>query len=117
MDDLDDARRRRRAAADHLLTSVEDQLAALEGLAVALRQARAARSRVRERVEDAGGHEADTLFGSWLDSDDRISDQLEHLVKVARASADATRAHIASTELLLFEMDPGPDDPRASSPS
>lgn len=112
MNDRDDAQRERLAAADRLLASVDARTRALEDLATELRRGRRARAAVRERVEDAGGHEADTLFGTWLDSDDRIADRLEHLIALQRETADSLREHIAATELLLFELDPGSDDPR-----
>lgn len=115
MSDRDDVRRERRAAADRLLESIEGRTRALEDLAAELRRGRVARAKVRERVEDAGGHEADTLFGTWLDSDDRISDRLDHLIVLQRESAEALRAHIAATELLLFELEPGRDDPRGDA--
>jgi hypothetical protein len=113
--DPNQARRERLAAADHLLETLDERGQALEELASELRRGRQARARVRDRVEDFGGHEADTLFGTWLDSDDRIADRLEHLIELQRSSAEATRAHIAATELLLFELDPARDDPRADA--
>lgn len=112
MADLDDARRQRRAAADRLLDALADQARALDRLQAEVTQGRAARARAREIIEDAGGHEPDTVFGSWLDSDDRIAQQLESYMRAERERADALRAHIAATELLLFELQPGLGDPR-----
>ncbi len=115
MGDPQETRRQRRVAADSLLESLTQQEAALVALAEELRRGRSARARARERIEDVGGHEADTVFGSWLDTDDRITAQLERWLEAGRRTADATRAHIAATELLLFELEPDLDDPRAGS--
>ncbi len=112
MADLDEARRRRRAAADRLLEALADQARALDRLQAEVAQGRAARLRARELIEDAAGHAADTVFGSWLDSDDRIARQLDAYVGSERARAEALRAHIAATELLLFELEPEVGDPR-----
>ena len=112
MADLDDARRRRRAAADRLLEALAEQARALDRLQSDVAQGRAARIRARELIEDAAGHEADTVFGSWLDTDDRIAQQLERYVLSDRERAEALRAHIAATELLLFELEPELGDPR-----
>ena len=112
MGDAQDERRQRRVAADFLLESLAEQEVALSVLAEELRRGRSARVRARERIEDVGGHEADTVFGSWLDTDDRITAQLERWLEASRRAAEATRAHIAATELLLFELEPGHDDPR-----
>ena len=112
MADFEDARRRRRAAADRLLDALADQAVALDRLQAEVTQGRAARARARELIEDAGGHEPDTVFGSWLDSDDRIAQQLEIYMRSERERAEALRAHIAATELLLFEMEPDVGDPR-----
>ena len=112
MADLDDARRQRRAAADRLLEALAEQARALDRLQSEVAQGRAARVRARELIEDAAGHEADTVFGSWLDSDDRIAQQLERYVRSERERAEALRAHIAATELLLFELEPELGDPR-----
>lgn len=114
MSDLDDARRQRKVAADRLLDALTQQALAVEEMTAELARGRADRLRARERIEDVGGHEADTVFGSWLDSDDRLADRLTRYTRMARETAEATRAHIATTELLLFELDPGIDDPRAS---
>ena len=113
MADLEDARRQRRAAADRLLDALADQARALDRLLAEVAQGRAARLRARELIEDAAGHEADTVFGSWLDSDDRIAQQIESYARAERERAEALRAHIAATELLLFEMEPEVGDPRA----
>lgn len=113
--DSDGARHARRAAADELLATVEDLKRAIEALRAENRLGHAARLRMRERIEETGGHEPDTLFGSWLDSDDRVSARLEHLLGRQERAADALRAHIAATELLLHELEPGRDDPRAGS--
>ena len=115
MADLDDARRQRRAAADRLLDALADQARALDRLQAEVSQGRAARIRARELIEDAAGHEADTVFGSWLDSDDRIAEQLERYVRAERERAEALRAHIAATELLLYELEPGFGDPRGDA--
>lgn len=115
MGDPQETRRQRRVAADSLLESLMQQEAALVALAEELRRGRSARTRARERIEDVGGHEADTVFGSWLDADDRIAAQLERWLESSRRTADATRAHIAATELLLFELEPDRDDPRAGT--
>lgn len=115
MADLDDARRQRRAAADRLLEALADQARALERLHAAVTQGRAARARARELIEDTGGHEPDTVFGSWLDSDDAIAQQLDVYVRSERDRAEALRAHIAATEVLLFELEPGIGDPRADA--
>ena len=104
----------RREAADRLLEMIGQQSRALDGLQAELERARRLREKVRERVEDLGGHEADTLFGTWLDSDDRIATRLERVIGLERGAAEALRAHIAATEVLLFELDPGRDDPRGS---
>ena len=112
MADLDDARRQRRAAADRLLDALADQARALDRLQAEVAQGRAARARAREIIEDAGGHEPDTVFGSWLDSDDRIAQRLETYMRAERERAEALRAHIAATELLLFELEPELGDPR-----
>ena len=113
MGDAQDERRQRRVAADSLLESLTEQEAALSVLAEELRRGRSARVRARERIEDVGGHEADTVFGSWLDSDDRITSQLERWLEATRRTAESTRVHIAATELLLFELEPERDDPRS----
>ena len=112
MADLDDTRRRRRAAADRLLEALTDQARALDRLQAEVAQGRAARLRARELIEDAAGHEADTVFGSWLDSDDRIAQRLETYIRAERERSEAVRAHIAATELLLFELAPELGDPR-----
>ena len=113
MADRDDARRRRRAAADRLLDALTEQARALDRLQAEIAQGRAARARARELIEDAGGHEPDTVFGSWLDSDDRIAQRLETYIRAERERSEAVRAHIAATELLLFELEPEVGDPRA----
>ena len=113
MADLDDARRQRRAAADRLLDVLTEQSRALERLQVEVSQGRAARVRARELIEDAAGHEADTVFGSWLDTDDRIAQQLDRYMRSEHERAEALRAHIAATELLLYELEPGIGDPRS----
>lgn len=115
MSDPHGARQKRRLAADSLLESLTQQEAALAALAEELRRGRSARAKARDRIEDVGGHEADTVFGSWLDTDDRIAAQLERWLEAGRRTADATRAHIATTELLLFELEPERDDPRDGS--
>ncbi|MDP9377050.1 MAG: hypothetical protein M3P40_05680 [Actinomycetota bacterium] len=112
MSDLNEARQQRRASADRLLGHLAEQMDSLERLAEELRRGRQMRARARERLEDFGGHEGDTVFGSWLDSDDRISVQLERHLRLARKTADETRAHVAATELLLFELQPDLGDPR-----
>lgn len=108
----DDARRTRREAADRLLATLQEQARSLDAVEQELRRGRQLRAGVRERIEDVGGHEADTLFGSWLDSDDLIANRLEHLIGLQRRAGDALEAHIAATEVLLFELDPDRDDPR-----
>ena len=113
MADLDDARRQRRAAADRLLEALADQSRALDRLHAAVERGRAARVRARELIEDTGGHEPDTVFGSWLDSDDAIARQLDDYIRSERERAESLRAHIAATELLLYELEPGIDDPRS----
>ncbi len=113
MVDRDDARRRRRAAADRLLDALTEQARALDQLQAEIGRGRAARARARELIEDAGGHEPDTVFGSWLDSDDRIAQRLETYIRAERERSEAVRAHIAATELLLFELEPEVGDPRA----
>jgi hypothetical protein len=113
MADLDDARRQRRATADRLLDALAEQGRALDRLQAEVTQGRAARARARELVEDAGGHEPDTVFGSWLDTDDRIAQRLEAYIRSERERTEAVRAHIAATELLLFELQPELGDPRA----
>ena len=112
MADLDDARRQRRVAADRLLDALAEHARALDRLQAEVAQGRAARARARELVEDAGGHEPDTVFGSWLDSDERIAQTLEAYMRSERERTEALRAHIAATELLLFELEPGLGDPR-----
>ena len=113
MADLDDARRQRRAAADRLLEALAEQARALDRLHAVVTQGRAARARARELIEDTGGHEPDTVFGSWLDSDDAIAQQLDAYIRSERDRAEALRAHVAATELLLFELEPDIGDPRA----
>jgi hypothetical protein len=107
-----EARRDRRAAADRLLEALAEQSDGLDELAREMRLGRTARVRVREHVEDSAGHEADTLFGSWLDADDRVAARLERYVKLAQASIAAMREHVATTEVLLSELEPDADDPR-----
>ncbi len=75
---------------------------------------RSARVRVREHIEDSAGHEADTLFGSWLDADDRVAHRLERYVRLSQASIAAMREHVATTELMLSELEPDDDDPRGT---
>jgi len=109
----DSRSRARREAADRLLETIQRQRDALDEIQIELDRGRRLRERVRERIEDLGGHEADTLFGTWLDSDDRIAIRLGRVIALEREAAEALRSHIAATEVLLFELDPGPDDPRA----
>ena len=97
-----EARRSRRAAADRLLEALDEQSDGLDELAREMRLGRTARVRVREHVEDSAGHEADTLFGSWLDADDRVAARLERYVRLAQASiaAEALRPHLGTLDIV-----------------
>lgn len=111
-DDRQRLRAEQREATDRFLAHVQAGLTLLEALSLEVNRTRELDGDIRDTLP--AGELGDTLR-DWLDSHDRVADQLQATCEALRDTLRDGAGQAAATELYLHELDPQADDPRGRS--